>query len=151
MAVIKTDALVLNAMRWQESSKIVHLFSGEHGYVKVIAKGALRPKSPFRAALETLNHVEAVITHKPSRGLQLLTGVSLNHAWQGIRADLRKTALALAVMELLKKLFPEHEPVPDFFDYLTGLLAALDGSAREELRPFLWHAVLELSDVLGFA
>ncbi|HQU71220.1 MAG TPA: recombination protein O N-terminal domain-containing protein, partial [Calditrichia bacterium] len=52
--VLKTEALILGALRWRESSKIVHLYTRELGAVSVIAKGALRPKSPFRGALEAL-------------------------------------------------------------------------------------------------
>ena len=56
---IKTEALVIHGMRWSDTSKIIHLFTSEKGYIKLIARGAMKPKSPFRGVLENLNHIEA--------------------------------------------------------------------------------------------
>ncbi len=146
----KTETLVLHATRWRESSKIVRLFSAEHGLLTVVAKGALRPKSPFRGVLESLNHVEIVITHRENRDLQTLTAVTLINAFHNIRQDLPKTAVAFSILELLKKLFAAHEPVRNFFRYTTSLLASLDQHPGVLAEGYLWHFLLNLSETLGF-
>lgn len=148
--LIKTEAIVLSTTRWHESSKIVHLFSRDAGDIKVLAKGALRPKSPFRGVLEALNHAEVIISHRESRGLQILTSATLLNAFLNIREDLKKTAVGYSILELLKKLFPVHEPVKDFFGYLISLLTALNEADLPNPEPFLWHFLFRLSDTLGF-
>ena len=55
--LIKSDAIILHSIRWQESSKIVTVYSREWGKIGLIARGALRPKSPFAGSLESLNYV----------------------------------------------------------------------------------------------
>ncbi len=148
--ILKTEALVLYAMRWQESSKIVHLYTAEAGYLKIIAKGAFRPKSPFRGALEALNRIEAIISTRQSRGLQILTSASLLDSYLNIREDLHKTTLGFAVLEVLKKLFSTHEPVQPFFHYLTEWLAALNSENLSNPGMYLWHFLIRATRVLGF-
>lgn len=148
--IIKTEALVIYTMRWQESSKIVHLFSADQGYIKIIAKGAFRPKSPFRGVMETLNHIEAVISTKETRGLQILTSASLLNSFMDIREHLDKTAVSFAILEMLKKLFSIHEPVQPFFQYLIELLSALNSPGAGDAKLYLNHFLLQLSKTLGF-
>jgi DNA repair protein RecO (recombination protein O) len=147
---IKTNALVLGAIRWRESSKIVHLFSEDYGYLSVVAKGALRPKSPFRGALETLNLVEIIATTKAGRDLHTLTAATLLNGYQHIRDDLAKTAAAFAAAELVQQLLKSHEPIPSFFNYMTEWLEILNNSDFRETRPYLWLLMFEISRVLGF-
>jgi DNA repair protein RecO (recombination protein O) len=148
--IIKTEALVLNALRWQESSKIVHLFSEDLGYIKIIAKGAFRPKSPFRGVMETLNHIETIISTRETRGLQILTSATLLDSYLEIREDLGKTGVAFSVLEMLKKLFSVHEPVKPFFQYIMGLFAALNVKDSGPAMMYLNHFLLQLSKTLGF-
>ena len=49
MAIVQTDALVIRSYRLGETSLIVHLFTGEFGLVRCVAKGARGPKSRFGA------------------------------------------------------------------------------------------------------
>lgn len=148
--VIKTEALVLYTTRWHETSKIVHLFTEQLGDIKVLAKGALRPKSPFRGILEALNHLEVIISLRETRGLQILSSATLFNAYMDIRENLSKTAIAFSILELLKKFFQLHEPVQDFFHYVIRLLQNLNECQHEFFKPFLWHFLLKLSEVLGF-
>lgn len=146
----KTEAIVLNTTRWRESSKIVHLFSADYGYLKVIAKGAFRPKSPFRGLLEALNHLEIVFSHRDDRDLQILTAATLANSFLDIRENLQKTAIAFSVLELIKKLFATHEPVVDFFRYTASWLTSLDAHSQIEIKGYLWHYLFKLSQTLGF-
>lgn len=137
-------------MRWSESSKIVHLFTPDKGYLKVIAKGALQSKSQFRGALETLNLAEIVVSHKESRGLQLITSASLENSFQKIREDLHKTSIAFSIIELIQQLLRTHEPIQEFFDYTIQILSQLNQSQGTNQRIYLWHFMLNLSNSLGF-
>jgi DNA repair protein RecO (recombination protein O) len=148
--IFKTEAIVIRSSRWSESSKIVHLFTPDKGYIKGIAKGAFQQKSPFRGTLETLNLVEIVVSHKESRGLQLLTSASLQNSFQKIRVDLQKTSIAFSIIELIQQLLRTHEPLPEFFDYSVQLLQSVNDQHEADLRIYLWHFLINISDALGF-
>lgn len=149
--ILKTDALVVHGSRWSDTSKIVHLFTAEKGYVKVIAKGALRPKSQFRGVLENLNAVEVVISLRESRGLQVITQASLQNAFNNIRDDLNSSAVAFSVLELIREFIHYNENVTDLFSFTISLLDSLNQSTRENVpMAFLLQFMLYLSSYLGF-
>ena len=55
MSLVSTPAIVLRTYRYSETSKIVRLATRDYGVQSAIAKGVLRPRSAFGAALETLS------------------------------------------------------------------------------------------------
>lgn len=149
--ILKTPALVLHGIRWSESSKIVHLFTSEKGYVKAIARGALRPKSPFRGILENLNQVEVILNIKEGRGLQHLSQASLLNSFSRIRENLEATTVAYAICELLRSTVRENEPSQPLFTFTMQLMNELNTSLPAPVFLFLIRYLLHLSEYLGFA
>jgi DNA repair protein RecO (recombination protein O) len=147
---LKSQALVLYNMRWKESSKIVHLFSEEKGYLKVIARGALRPKSPFRGTMENMNHVEVLVTIKETRGLQILSQADLINPFSHIRDDLSATAMTFSIMELLRALVHENEASHSLFRYTILCLEGLNHAPVNHPLLYLMNFILYVSENLGF-
>ncbi len=54
MAEQKDNALLLRAIAYSDSSLILHLLTSQHGRISLMARGARRIKSPFRAGLMPL-------------------------------------------------------------------------------------------------
>ena len=52
--IVQTEGLVLRNFRMSESSKVVIVYTRNFGKVRLVAKGARRPKSKFGASLEPL-------------------------------------------------------------------------------------------------
>ncbi|RMG63638.1 MAG: DNA repair protein RecO [Calditrichaeota bacterium] len=148
---VRTLALVLHTRRWSESSKIVELFTRQRGNLKLMAKGALRPKSPFAGVVESLNYVEVLFTVRETRSLQVLTSASLINPFLHIRENWNKTAVAFAAAELIAQALRQHEPVPAFFDYTIQWFTHLDRAGGQQFLDFLIHFLLELNRTLGFA
>ena len=64
--------IVLSAVRYSETSKIVRLATRDLGVQSGIAKGALRPRSRFGAALQVLSEGQAQLLVKENRELHVL-------------------------------------------------------------------------------
>ena len=103
MAIVQTDALVLRSYRLGETSLIVHLFTGEHGLLRCVAKGARGGKSPFGASLEPGVRVNAVVYRKLTRDLQLLSKADIVRYWPSLWEDPDRFAKAGAVLEFLER------------------------------------------------
>ncbi|MEZ0230471.1 MAG: DNA repair protein RecO, partial [Planctomycetota bacterium] len=91
MAIQKTDALVLRAIDYSETSQVAWFFTREHGRVHVIAKGARRPRSPFEGALEPLVRGEILFYRKKrnatdEESLDLLKEFDPVDRFPGVRA-----------------------------------------------------------------
>lgn len=148
--MLKTDAIVVYGMRWSDTSKIVHLFTKDKGYVKVIAKGALRPKSPFRGILENLNRTEVILSLRESRGLQNLTQAYLLNPYSNLRENLQGTAVAYSILELIKSLVHYNEAAQSLFQFTVSILEALNQPHPGPPMFYLYRFILYLSDYLGF-
>jgi DNA repair protein RecO len=147
---VKTGALVVYGSRWSETSKIVHLFTEEKGYIKAIAHGALRPKSPYRGVLENLNQVEVILSLKEGRGLQIVTQVDLIDSFGNIRENLDAMAVSYAILELIRSLVHFHEAAHRLFPFTVNILKNLNRQPDKHTLIYLFSYLLFLSDYLGF-
>ena len=112
MALVITPAIVLSALRYSETSKIVRLATREHGVQSAIAKGALRPKSRFGAALQLLSEGQAQYLAKEHRELHVLTAFDLQHLHVGLTADLARYCDGLRARRGHDPLRPGRSRIP---------------------------------------
>lgn len=132
-------AYVLHRYDWSESSLIVELFTRNQGRVVVVAKGAKKPTSNFRAVLLPFAPLHAALGRAPAdENAEFHTLRSAE--WAGGAALLRGDALLAGFYcnELLLKLLARSDPHAVLFDSYADTLAALaadDGDATP-LRAF---------------
>lgn len=150
MPLVSTPAIVLSALRYSETSKIVRLATRDHGVQSVIAKGALRAKSRFGGALQLLSEGQAQILMKEHRELNLLTAFDLRRLHVGLAADLERYAVASALSEVTLRFAPP-DPHPESFDVLQEALGELEASPLAGLEPLGFRLLWRLVSVLGFA
>ena len=150
MSLVSTSAVVLRTYRYSETSKIVRLATRDYGVQSAIAKGVLRPRSPFGAALETLSEGVAQLYHKETRELQTLAAFDVVQLRRGLADDLGRFAGAAALSEVMLKMAPPA-PLPTAYEaFILGLDALVrakpDQTDATAVR-WLWLLV----GVLGFA
>ncbi len=150
MSLVSTPAIVLRTYRFSETSKIVRLATRDYGVQSAIAKGVLRPRSPFGAALETLSEGVAQLYHKETRELQTLAAFDVVQLRRDLAGDLGRFAGAAALSEVMLKMAPPA-PLPAAYEaFILGLDALVNaepGAADAVAVRWLWLLV----GVLGFA
>ncbi|MDX8389131.1 MAG: DNA repair protein RecO [Mariprofundaceae bacterium] len=52
---VRDKGLLLRRIQWRDTSFVLHFLTAEHGRLALVAKGARRPKSPFRAHIAPLH------------------------------------------------------------------------------------------------
>lgn len=135
-------AFVLHRWPFQDSSLLVELLTKEHGRYRVIAKGARRPKSQWRAILQPFTPLYVV-----TQGRHELQ--TLRHAESSSSAySLQGNALysAFYLNELLQRLTSNYQPIEGLFDDYQNALAALAQRQPIEpvLREFEWRLLCHL-------
>ena len=133
MAAEKTLAIILRVTEFSETSCIVNLLTRDFGRIGAIAKGARRPKSPFAAAIDVLAVCEIVFINKPS-ALSILTEAKLERRFRAGETDLKRLYAGYYVIELLRSLTDEGEPMPELFDLTHKMLVQLDESDFSEIQ-----------------
>src|SRR5260370_12382102 len=118
----RTTGRTLHTRPLTETSLIVHWLTPDLGRIATVAKGARRPKSPFRGKLDLF--YEADLSFAPSRRseLHLLREVSLRETHPRIRRELgafQQPAYFAALLEDTSEMDP---PPPGLFELMTVLL-----------------------------
>lgn len=148
-------AYLLHRHDWSESSLILELFSRDEGRIVLVAKGAKRPHSNFRAVLLPLQRLQVVHGRRGAAPLdaQAESGeiLPLKAAeWAGGLPMPQGPGLLAGfyLNELLLKLLPRHDPHPRLFDAYAATVAGLGGPAAR-LAPTLRAFELLLLRELG--
>jgi len=140
MAENRDRALLLRRIPYSDTSLICHFLTAGHGRITVMARGARRPKSSFRASLEPLHDLQ--LSWRPGRtGMGTLTDVQRG-------SSLIEPGLALAGLELLamaSRLFQEGDP--HGFDETTVAIKLLAERGQQQ---GLLAAVWFLLDAAGW-
>jgi DNA repair protein RecO (recombination protein O) len=150
MSLVTTPAIILSALRYSETSKVVRLATREHGVQSAIAKGALRPRSRYGAALQVLSEGQAQYLAKEHRELHLLTAFDLQHLHLALAADLARYASGSVLAEVMLRFAPP-DPHPASYDLFRDALAALEQAPAEDVDALGFRLLWHLVSVLGFA
>jgi DNA repair protein RecO (recombination protein O) len=129
LAALHTEALVLRAVDFGESDRIVHLLTPAAGRLPAIAKGARRSRRRFPGTLDLMNRLAVQVERRRPAALARLENARLLHTYEGVRGDASRFALACYLLELLDRLAPEGGAPSDLrrlFRFVVDALAWLD-------------------------
>jgi DNA repair protein RecO (recombination protein O) len=149
MSLVITPAVVLSSLRYSETSKIVRLATREHGVQSAIAKGALRPRSRFGAALQLLSDGVAHLVLKEHRDLHLLVAFDVTHVRIGLAERLDRYAAASSLAEVMLRFAPP-DPHPESFDLLRDALDLLEQVEDDRVEATALRLLWALVSSLGF-
>lgn len=145
-----TDAIVLHAFDYLETSRILRLATRETGVQSVIARGARRSVKRFGSALDLFVGGVAELEVRPGRELQQLTGFDVTHARAALSTDLDRFASASMLCELALRCSAgdEHGML---YDALAEALDEVQGRHGPEARVEGLAAAWRVISALGFA
>ena len=145
------QGIVLQAIRYGDTSLIVKVFTRSLGLRSYMVKGAFNRNSKNRAALfqnlHLINYVEAGKPNKSSLGY--MKDVQIATVYQSIPFVMNKSAILMYVNELLSKTLTEQEPNEPLYDFIERSLLWLD-LVHEDYANFPLFFTLELTRHLGF-
>ena len=147
MPLLVTDAVVLHAFDYLESSRILRLATREAGVQSVLARGARRSQRRYGTALDLFAEGVAELHVKPGREMHTLAGFDVTRTRPALAGELDRFAAASAIAELTMR-FTQHDPHPALFgtivDALDRIGAAPPGHAAAAGLAAAWRVVAEL-------
>ncbi len=141
---VKTDAIVLQTIDYQENDKILTLFSPALGRITVGAKGVKKATAKLAFAAQPFCFAEYILTEKGGR--YTMKGAYLHESFFSLRYDIVKFYAACALAETCKNLLYENERQEGIFIALIEGLKALsltDEDAAEAVVSFIMVALRE--------
>ena len=146
----QSRGIVLNFIKYSESSIIAKIFTEEFGLQSYMVKGVRSKRSKTRLALfQPLTLVDLVAFHKENKSINHLNEISVNYAYQSIPLEMEKRSVLFFIDELLYRSIREETPNKELFDWLFNTLTWFDLNTAGTLN---FHLVfmLQLSRFLGF-
>ena len=145
------QGIVLQSIRYGDTSLIVKVFTRNLGLRSYMVKGAFNRNSKSRAALfQNLHLINYVEASRPNKGsLGYLKDVQLTTVYQSIPFVMNKSAILMYVSELLSKTIIEQEQNEVMFDFIVRSLLWLD-LVEQDYANFPLFFTLELTRYLGF-
>ncbi|MCB2197666.1 MAG: DNA repair protein RecO [Bacteroidetes bacterium] len=146
----KTRGIVLNHIKYSETSIIVTIYTEMFGRQAYIINGVRGKKSKIKANLfQPLFLLDMEVYHKPKRDLQRAKEIQNASIFYTIPYDLKKSTIAIFIAEILYKTIQEHEPNADLFNYLFNSIQLLDFKEKG-IANFHIYFLLHLTKYLGF-
>ena len=136
METERADAIVLRVRPVTESSLIVTWFTRESGKLKTMAKGARRPKSPFRGKIDLFYVDEILFLRSKRSDLHLLSDCYLNEPHARLRDSVATLTAASYISELVDEATAAEDVNPAIFDLLAETLGQLEKEISASL--LLW-------------
>lgn len=128
-----TDAIVLHAFDYLETSRILRLATRDGGVLSVIARGARRSTRRFGSAMDLFAEGSATIAYRPGRDLHPLESFDVRAGHATLGNDLDRFMSAAMLAELVMRTMSESDHGAAFLA-LAGALARLQGRVGEEAR-----------------
>jgi len=121
-----TEAIIFRTVDYQESSKIVTMFTRKHGKIALMVRGVKKPKSKFSGLMEVGHLLDVVYYYKPSRSVQILSEASYIEKNLRLRTYFEKVAVMTPATELINQLLHDNEVNEPLFDFTREMLLWLD-------------------------
>jgi len=146
----KTRGIVLNKVKYSETSLIVKIYTELFGLQSYLVRGIRSKKSNIKPALlQHLALVELVVYHKEKKSIQNIKEIKSAFQFNSIPFDIRKSSIIVFLNEILCKVIKEEECNKDLFEFLFNSIKILD-IKDEEVSDFHLIFLVQLTKFLGF-
>jgi DNA repair protein RecO (recombination protein O) len=125
MNLARTAGLVLRTRPLTETSLIVQWLTRDFGRMATVAKGARRPKSPFRGQIDLFYLADLSFARSSRSDLHTLREVRLLETHAGLRPELIYVQQASYCAALIEQTAEPDAPMPAVFENFRALLEEL--------------------------
>lgn len=148
--LVKTKAIVISSLKFQEKSLIVKCFTLSNGLKSYFVRDAFssRKASQKIAYFQPLSILEIEAVHKNKGTLENFKEIKTAVPFQSIHTDIVKSTMVMFLSEMLHYSIQEEEKNESLFLFLETALTWLDN--HDEISNFHLILLLETTKYLGF-
>ncbi|MBY0426015.1 MAG: DNA repair protein RecO [Cytophagales bacterium] len=148
--LVKTRGIVINYIRFKETSIIVRIFTEKHGLLPFIINGVRKSGSKNSMGLyQPLTLLDLIIFYKDNGSILRISEAHCSHPYFSIPFDFKKMTILSFLSELLQKTLAEGVEDDGKFNFIYNYLVQLD-EEKGNIGNFHLYFLAELSRYLGF-
>ena len=146
----KTRGVVFRFTKYGESSIIVNIFTEMFGLQSYIVNGVRTRTAKSRIALyQPLTLLELIVYHRENANINRIKEVKCLYPYQSLHLDIRKSAVALFINEIINKTVKEESHADEMCGFMITSFVTLD-QLGTQVENFHLRFLLKLSRLLGF-
>ena len=148
--LVKTKAIVISALRYQEKSLVVRCFTLSDGVKSYFVRSAFSGgKSGSKSAyFQPLTVLEIEASHKNKGTLETFREIRLSRGFDTLTTNIVKTSIGLFLSEVMHHAIREEAANPALFEFLETSLEWLDH--HDNIANFHLIFLVQMSRYLGF-
>ena len=148
--LVKTKAIVISTLKYQEKSLIVKCFTQSDGLKSYFVRNAFSSGKTSQkiAYFQPLTILEIEATHKNKGTLEHFSEIKIASPFHSVHSDVVKSTIVMFISEILHHSIHEEEKNESLFHFLEAALDWLDNN--DETANFHLILMLETSKFLGF-
>lgn len=143
---------MLNYIKYRETSIIARVYTEDYGLQSYLINGVRSQRSKKGLALlQPLSLLDMVVYYKESKsdGLQRLSEYKPLVSFTSIPFEVKKSAIALFVTELLTRVLKEEDDRGHIFEFLHQFILQLDHK-KENFENMHLYLMVQLTHFIGF-
>tara|TARA_B000000557_G_scaffold59394_1_gene46207 strand:- start:1773 stop:2435 length:663 start_codon:yes stop_codon:yes gene_type:complete len=124
--ITKTRGIVLNYIKYGDTSIICKIYTEQFGLQSYIINGIRKSKSKNIGLFQPLNILDLVVYHKKTSGLQRIKESKLDYAYKTLHLDMKKISVCFFLSEFLNRISQNDDYQKDNFDFIKDSLIVFD-------------------------
>ena len=148
--LVKTKAIVISTLKYQEKSLIVKCFTLSDGLKSYFVNNAFTGKKNSQkiAFFQPLAQLEIEAYHKNKGTLERFKEIKIQNPYHSLHQDITKTTIILFLSEVLHHAIKEDGKNEPLFSFLETAFTWLDN--HDEIANFHLITLLQVTKYLGF-
>ena len=136
--IIDVEGIIISSRDYQDTSKIIDIFTKEYGIIGVIAKGCKSLKSNLRSVTDNLTFATFTIYYKKDK-LSILKEATVIDNLKNIKKDIEKISYASFLLDITKQVYKQSND-KEIYEILISSLKKIN----EGFNPLVITNILEL-------
>ena len=149
MPLLLTEAIVLHAFDYLESSRIIRLLTREAGIQSALARGARKSRARYGSALDLFAEGSAQLYMKANSELHNLTTFEITKSRSELAEEVGRFTAASTIAELALR-FAGEEGNPQLYDTVSDILDQIARATLEETVSIGLAGCWRIVSVVGF-
>jgi DNA repair protein RecO (recombination protein O) len=147
----KTRGIVINFIKYRESSIIAKIYTEKFGIQTYIENGVRSSKGKNKIALfQPLTLLDLVVYHDDKKEIHRISELKCNLPFRSVPFEIKKSSIAIFLNEILNKSLKEHSENETLFSFLMDAILYLD-SHEDYIENFHLYFLLNYCFYLGFS
>lgn len=147
--LVKTQGLVLRTVKYSDSSLITTILTKELGIRSYLQRGVRSNKKSKGNICQPLQFLQLVVSERENKNLQFIKEFDADIVYKSIPYDVRKSAIALFMLEAIIASVKEKESNPELYEFVKNSFLELDQKQSFFFNDHL-QFLMRLASMLGF-